>query len=100
MNSTERDDLDFERNKRREREDRERRERDLPAMDREAIQMERDSRTVFAINLPIRASERKLYEFFEKAGKIIDVSVLHSERGLVRFLTFLYHSFDYYFRFD
>lgn len=43
--------------------------------DREAAEAERDGRTVFAINLPIRASERKLYEFFEKAGKVVDVSL-------------------------
>lgn len=74
MSPTERDDREFERDKRREREERDRRERELSVVDREAIEAERDSRTVFAINLPIKASERKLYEFFEKAGKVVDVS--------------------------
>ena len=76
LSPTERDDREFERDKRREREERDRRERELSTVDREAIEAERDSRTVFAINLPIRASERKLYDFFEKAGKVVDVSLI------------------------
>jgi len=41
---------------------------------KEAEEAERDERTVFASNLPIRASESDLNEFFGKVGKVRDVS--------------------------
>jgi hypothetical protein len=56
--------------------ERDRKEREMSAKEREAIEAERDSRTVFALNLPIKATERQLWEFFEKAGKVVDVSWL------------------------
>ncbi|GKV20872.1 hypothetical protein SLEP1_g30922 [Rubroshorea leprosula] len=37
---------------------------------------ERDQRTVFAYQLSIKASERDVYEFFSKAGKVRDVRLI------------------------
>jgi RNA-binding protein 39 len=67
---------EWERERRIQREERDRREREMSAKDREAIEAERDQRTVFAINLPIKASERQLWDFFEKAGKVIDIRLI------------------------
>lgn len=38
--------------------------------------MERDTRTVFAYNLNLKADERDIYEFFSRAGKVVDVKVI------------------------
>ncbi len=35
---------------------------------------EKEDRTVFVQSLPVKASERQIREFFEKAGKVSDVS--------------------------
>ncbi len=43
---------------------------------REEEEAERDARTVFACNLPIRATESDLKEFFEQAGKVRDVRLI------------------------
>jgi len=48
-------------------------ERERLRMEEEA---ERDSRTVFAYNLPIRATKGELYEFFETVGKVRDVRLI------------------------
>ncbi|KHN09571.1 RNA-binding protein rsd1 [Glycine soja] len=37
---------------------------------------ERDQRTVFAYQMPLKASERDAYEFFSKAGKVRDVRLI------------------------
>ncbi|KAK4765097.1 hypothetical protein SAY86_026187 [Trapa natans] len=37
---------------------------------------ERDQRTVFAYQMPLKASERDVYEFFSKAGKVRDVRLI------------------------
>ncbi|XP_038694096.1 RNA-binding protein 39 isoform X2 [Tripterygium wilfordii] len=37
---------------------------------------ERDQRTVFAYQMPLKASERDVYEFFSKAGKVRDVKLI------------------------
>uniref|UniRef100_A0A5B7AU51 Putative RNA-binding protein 39 n=1 Tax=Davidia involucrata TaxID=16924 RepID=A0A5B7AU51_DAVIN len=37
---------------------------------------ERDQRTVFAYQMPLKATERDVYEFFSKAGKVRDVRVI------------------------
>ncbi|RDX93788.1 RNA-binding protein 39, partial [Mucuna pruriens] len=84
----------------REREDRERsrrsrsrserdrdRERDFEMRDgrrfrdkKEAVEPEadpeRDQRTVFAYQMPLKAAERDVYEFFSKAGKVRDVRLI------------------------
>lgn len=38
---------------------------------------EQNARTVFATGLPVYALMRELYEFFEKAGKVLDISLIH-----------------------
>lgn len=37
---------------------------------------DRDARTVFAYNLPTKASEREITKFFERAGKVRDVRLI------------------------
>ncbi|KAI9113968.1 hypothetical protein K1719_015219 [Acacia pycnantha] len=37
---------------------------------------ERDQRTVFAYQIPLKATERDVYEFFSKAGKVRDVRLI------------------------
>ncbi|KAK8631788.1 hypothetical protein V6N13_028567 [Hibiscus sabdariffa] len=37
---------------------------------------ERDQRTVFAYQMPLKATERDVYEFFTKAGKVRDVRLI------------------------
>lgn len=44
--------------------------------ERELRDSDKDARTVFAGNMPIRASEKELYEFFEKAGKVVDLQLI------------------------
>ncbi|KAK4754142.1 hypothetical protein SAY87_002246 [Trapa incisa] len=48
--------------------------------DKEAVEPEadpeRDQRTVFAYQMPLKASERDVYEFFSKAGKVRDVRLI------------------------
>ncbi len=39
--------------------------------------MERDARTVFVFNLPLRVTDRELYRFFEKAGRVNDIRLIH-----------------------
>lgn len=45
------------------------REKELEALDR-------DTRTVFAYNLPLKADERDIFEFFSQAGKVVDVRII------------------------
>ncbi|CAA7405225.1 unnamed protein product [Spirodela intermedia] len=40
------------------------------------VDPERDLRTVFAYQMPLRATERDVYEFFSKAGKVRDVRLI------------------------
>jgi RNA-binding protein 39 len=40
------------------------------------MEAERDARTVFAQNLPIRATEEDIIDFFTKAGKVRDVRLI------------------------
>jgi RNA-binding protein 39 len=44
--------------------------------EREAIEADRDMRTVFAFNLPLRADEDDLTQFFNKAGKVRDIRLI------------------------
>ena len=39
--------------------------------------MERDARTVFVTNLPLKVTDRELYRFFEKAGRVNDIRLIH-----------------------
>ncbi|KAK7856545.1 uncharacterized protein LOC112027516 [Quercus suber] len=76
-------DRDRDRDRERERE----RERDLEIRDtrrfkdkKEVVEPEadpeRDQRTVFAYQMPLKANERDVYEFFSKAGKVRDVRLI------------------------
>ena len=38
--------------------------------------MERSTRTVFAYNINLRADERDVFEFFSKAGRVVDVKLI------------------------
>ncbi|XP_008784182.2 RNA-binding protein 39-like [Phoenix dactylifera] len=40
------------------------------------VDPERDQRTVFAYQMPLKATERDAYEFFSKAGKVRDVRLI------------------------
>ncbi|KAK6922892.1 Splicing factor RBM39, linker, partial [Dillenia turbinata] len=40
------------------------------------VDPERDQRTVFAYQMPLKATERDVYEFFSKAGKVRDVRLI------------------------
>lgn len=40
------------------------------------VDPERDQRTVFAYQLPLRADERDIFEFFSRAGKVRDVRLI------------------------
>jgi hypothetical protein len=44
--------------------------------ERELKELDRDIRTVFAYNLPLKADERDLFEFFSKAGTVEDVRII------------------------
>eukprot|EP01114_Cavostelium_apophysatum_P009992 TRINITY_DN2335_c0_g1_i1.p1 TRINITY_DN2335_c0_g1~~TRINITY_DN2335_c0_g1_i1.p1 ORF type:complete len:354 (+),score=98.02 TRINITY_DN2335_c0_g1_i1:487-1548(+) len=48
----------------------------LSPAERAAIEAERDARTVFAFNLPIRADEREIVRYFSKAGEVRDVRLI------------------------
>jgi len=44
--------------------------------EREAIELDRDARTVFAVNLPTRADEDDIIKHFSKAGDVRDVRLI------------------------
>jgi RNA-binding protein 39 len=44
--------------------------------ERAAIEFDRDQRTVFTFNIPLRADEDDLTEFFAKAGKVRDIRLI------------------------
>lgn len=50
---------------------REQRERE-----KELKELDRDTRTVFAYNLNLKAEERDLFEFFSRAGRVSDVRII------------------------
>lgn len=51
--------------------------REAEARLREAEAAERDTRTVFAYNLPTKANERDVFEFFAPAGPVSDVRIIY-----------------------
>lgn len=67
-----------EREKEREkkRKQREEDEAKLTPEERQAAELERDLRTVFSQNLPLRASEDDIMDFFSKVGKVRDVRLI------------------------
>ncbi|XP_068639672.1 uncharacterized protein [Aristolochia californica] len=64
-----------ERERERDRESRRYREKKEEVPEPEA-DPERDQRTVFAYQIPLKADERDVYEFFSKAGKVRDVRLI------------------------
>ena len=44
---------------------------------RELEELERDTRTVFAYNLPTKADERDIFTFFSQAGTVLDVRIIY-----------------------
>ncbi len=38
--------------------------------------MERSARTAFVYNLPLKAGEREVYQFFSKVGKVVDIKLI------------------------
>lgn len=50
--------------------------REAREKERELKELDRDIRTVFAYNLPLKADERDLFEFFSKAGTVEDVRII------------------------
>ncbi|MQL81804.1 hypothetical protein Taro_014259 [Colocasia esculenta] len=64
------------REKEMERELRERDSRKVKEKVEPEVDPERDLRTVFAYQMPLKATERDVYEFFSKAGKVRDVRLI------------------------
>ena len=50
--------------------------REARERERELKELDRDIRTVFAYNLPLRADERDLFKFFSGAGLVEDVRII------------------------
>lgn len=50
--------------------------REQKERERELLELDRDIRTIFAYNLPLRATEKELFQFFSSAGKIVDVRII------------------------
>ena len=50
--------------------------REAREKERELKELDRDIRTVFAYNLPLKADERDLFEFFSKGGTVEDVRII------------------------
>lgn len=48
----------------------------LDPKEREAIELDRDQRTVFVLNIPLKVDEEDLLEFFTKAGKVRDIRLI------------------------
>jgi len=58
------------------RDERKEKEPELSEEEKQRIEEERDARTVFVSNLPLKASERDIKEFFGQVGKVIAVSLV------------------------
>ena len=68
-------------------------ERALKQKNAELAALERDTRTVFAYNVPTRADERDIFEFFSQAGKVSDVRII-VDRNSRKSKGFAYVEFD------
>ena len=51
--------------------------REAELRQRELEELDRDIRTVFAFNVSTKADERDLFEFFSKAGVVLDVRIIY-----------------------
>ncbi|KAJ7956952.1 RNA-binding protein 39 [Quillaja saponaria] len=74
--SRSRSDRDRERDRELEMRDNNRKFRDKKEAVEPEADPERDQRTVFAYQMPLKATERDAYEFFSKAGKVRDVRLI------------------------
>jgi RNA-binding protein 39 len=45
-------------------------------IEKDQMEAERDQRTVFAFNLPLRADEDAIHEFFSQVGKVRDIRII------------------------
>ena len=61
--------------------------------ERELRELEKDTRTIFAYNLNLKADERDLFDFFSKAGKVTDVKII-MDRNTRKSKGFAYIEFD------
>lgn len=59
----------------------------------ELRELEKDTRTIFAYNLNLKADERDLFDFFSKAGKVTDVKII-MDRNTRKSKGFAYIEFD------
>lgn len=50
--------------------------REAREREKELRELDRDTRTVFAYNLNLKAEERDLFEFFSQAGEVADVKMI------------------------
>lgn len=64
----------------------------MTPQEREACELERDSRTVFSFNLPLKADEDDIAAFFSKAGKVRDIRLI-TDRNSRRSKGFAYVEF-------
>ncbi|PSC72790.1 Splicing factor isoform 1 [Micractinium conductrix] len=55
--------------------------------------LDREARTVFAFNLPLKAEEKEIFQFFVRAGPINDIKII-SDRGTGRSKGFAYIEFQ------
>eukprot|EP00210_Caulerpa_lentillifera_P008014 g7653.t1 len=61
--------------------------------ERELRELEKDTRTIFAYNLNLKADERDLFDFFSNAGKVTDVKII-MDRNTRKSKGFAYIEFD------
>lgn len=58
--------------------------RELREQEKELQRLDRDTRTVFAYNLSLKADERDLFDFFSEAGTVVDIRIIcdrHTKRS-------------------
>lgn len=58
--------------------------REAREQEKELQRLDRDTRTVFAYNLSLKADERDLFDFFSEAGSVVDIRIIcdrHTKRS-------------------
>lgn len=58
--------------------------REAREQEKELQRLDRDTRTVFAYNLSLKADERDLFDFFSEAGTVVDIRIIcdrHTKRS-------------------
>ena len=65
------------------------------------MEIERDARTVFANQIPPKASDKELKEFFEKAGPVRELSVIRDKNtGRSKGIAYIEYEFNIFFHFS